>query len=93
MPRPKIIKRLKEKHPTLTFSQIEAVLNIFADTIIQGLINKKSIELRSFGTFFIKEIAEKKNARNPKSGELIYVPKKNKVRFRSSKKLKQLINK
>ncbi len=55
-------------------------------------MEKKSVELRGFGTFFIKEINEKYSARNPKTGELIYVPKKNKVRFRASKKLKTFLN-
>ena len=61
--------------------------------ITNSIIDKKSIELRSFGTFFIKEIDEKKQARNPKTGEIIYVPKKNKLRFRASKRLKEIINK
>ena len=54
---------------------------------------KRSVEIRGFGTFFVKEIKEKYSARNPKTQELIYVPKKNKVRFRASKKLLELINK
>ena len=41
----------------------------------------------------MKQINEKKQARNPKTGEIIYVPKKNKIRFRASKKLKEIINK
>ncbi len=55
-------------------------------------MEKKSIELRGFGTFFIKEIKEKYSARNPKTGELIYVPKKNKIRFRGSKQFKDFLN-
>ena len=51
------------------------------------------MEIRSIGTFFNKEIKEKKQARNPKTGEMIYVPKRNKIRFRASKRLKELINK
>ena len=56
----------------------------------KALKNKKKIELRGFGTFFIKKIKEKYSARNPKTGELIYVPEKNKVRFKPSKKLKKI---
>ena len=58
-----------------------------------SLLEEKNIELRGFGTFFIKKIKEKHSARNPKTGELIYVPEKNKIRFKVSKKLKELINK
>ena len=54
-------------------------------------MQRKNVELRGFGTFFVKEIKEKHSARNPKTGEMIYVPKKNKVRFRASKKLKEFL--
>ena len=50
----------------------------FLNSIEKALKDKKSVELRGFGTFFIKEIKEKYSARNPKTGKLIYVPKKNK---------------
>ncbi len=52
----------------------------------------KDVEIRGFGTFFVKKIKEKYSARNPRTGEIIYIPEKNKVRFRSSKKLNKFIN-
>ena len=52
----------------------------------------KDVEIRGFGTFFVKKIKEKHSARNPRTGEIIYIPEKNKVRFRSSKKLNKFIN-
>ncbi len=92
MSRPDIIKKLKKKHPKLNKTQLEQVIDTFFKSIEQALVNEKTIELRGFGTFFTKKIKEKYSARNPASGKLIYVPEKNKVRFRASKKLKQLIN-
>ena len=68
-------------------------MEVFFDQISDSLINKKSVEIRSLGTFFVKEIKEKKQARNPKTGEILYIPKRNKIRFRASKRLKELINK
>ncbi len=93
MSRPELIKLLKEKHPKLNNPQLESIIDIFFESITDALKERKSVELRSFGTFFVKEIKEKYSARNPKTGELIYVPKKNKVRFRTSKKFKEFINK
>ena len=72
---------------------LEKIFEVFFQQIKDSLLNKKSVEIRSLGTFFIKEIKEKKQARNPKTGEIIYVPKRNKIRFRASKRLKELINK
>ena len=77
----------------LTKVETETVMNGIMGTIIDSLANYEKVELRGFGTFFIKKIKEKYSARNPKTGELIYVPEKNKVRFRASKKLKDFINK
>ena len=87
-----IFKRLKQKYPNLKAIQINTIIEVFISTLSKGLLSKRSIEIRSFGTFFIKEIKEKKSARNPKTGEIIYIPKKNKVRFRASKDLKEYIN-
>ena len=92
MSRPKLIKQLKKKHPKLNHKQINSIIDNFFDSIELALKEKKSVELRDFGTFFIKEIQQKYSARNPKTGGLIYVPKKNKIRFRASKKFKEFLN-
>ena len=92
MSRQILIKNLKKKNPILNNKEIEEIINSFCETIEKGLKQGRKIELRGFGTFFIKKIKEKYNARNPKTKELIYVPSKNKVRFRPSRKLKNYIN-
>ena len=92
MSRPQIIKKLIEKNPDLNQKDSEEVLDLFSETIEQALLNKRNIELRGFGSFFIRKIKENYSARNPKTGELIYVPKKNKIRFKASKNLKKNIN-
>ena len=93
MSRPAIIKLLKEKHPKLNKIQIETVVDTFFQGISKALENQQTVFLRGFGTFFVKKIKEKYNARNPATSELIYVPEKNKVRFRPSQKFKELLNK
>ena len=92
MSRPELIKLLKKKHPKLNKLQLETIIDAFFQSIEEALKKKRSIELRGFGTFFIKEIKEKYSARDPRNGKLIYVPKRNKVRFRASKKFKEFIN-
>ena len=92
MSRPELIKLLKKKHPKLIKSQLEASIDTFFESIKDALIEKKPIFLRGFGTFFIKEMKASANLRNPKTGELIYRPKRNKVRFRASKKFKEFLN-
>tara|TARA_B100001989_G_C24395631_1_gene391514 strand:+ start:196 stop:477 length:282 start_codon:yes stop_codon:yes gene_type:complete len=87
-----IIHQLKERNQDIDYIILEAALKTFNDAIEDALLNGKRIEIRGFGTFFIKKIKEKYSARNPKTGEIIYVPEKNKVRFKASKKLKKIIN-
>ena len=93
MSKPRIINELKIRNPNIAKKDLEKIFELFLQEIIDSLLSKKSIEIRSLGTFFIKEMKEKKQARNPKTGENIYVPKRNKIRFRASKRLKELINK
>ena len=93
MVKSEIIKQLHKKHSALKHSQIEAIFDIMFDAISESLTKAKPVELRDFGRFSIKTIKAKYNARNPKTGEIIYVPEKKKVSFRMSKHLKQEINK
>ena len=92
MSKQEIIKQRKLKNPSLNHSDLEKVLENFCTSIRKALKNNEKIELREFGTFFLKRIKEKHSARNPKTGELIYVPEKNKVRFKPGKKLKIKVN-
>ena len=92
MSRPKIIKQLKLKNQNLSRSEIEVVIDTICQNINLSLKKGEKIELRGFGTFFVKKIKEKYSARNPKTEELIYIPEKNKVRFKASKFLKKFIN-
>ena len=88
-----VIKQLRKKYPALNLSQIKVIFDVIFDTIKDSLIKQRSVELRGLGRFSIKTIKPKYNARNPKTGEIIYVPEKKKVYFKMSKHLKQEINK
>ena len=93
MSRPGIIKKLKEKHPELSKPELEEILEIFSTSIKKALQNGQKVEIRDFGTFWVKRISERKTGRNPKTGESIYVPQKNKLRFKASKFLRNFVNK
>ena len=93
MSKPKIIQKLKIRNSNIGKKELEKIFDIFFQQISDALQDMRSIEIRSLGTFFIKEIKEKKQARNPRTGEIIYVPKRSKIRFRASKRLKEIINK
>ncbi len=88
-----IIKELKKKHPNLRLSQIESILDLIFDTISKSLINNQSIEIRDFCRFSIRTTKARHNARDPRTGSMIYIPSKKKVFFKMSKHLKEEINK
>ena len=76
MSRLKLIKQLKKRNLKHSQSELETVIDLFSNNIAKALKQRKKVELRGFGTFFVKKIKEKYSARNPKTGELIYVPEK-----------------
>lgn len=49
------------------------------------------IEIRDFGVFEIKKTKPKPKARNPKTGEIIYVPARRKTHFKAGKLLKEVL--
>ncbi len=59
----------------------------------QSLKNNKAIELRNFGRISTKTTRARHDARNPKTGEIIFVPEKKKIYFKMAKHLKEEINK
>ena len=92
MVKSEIIRHLKDKYPNLKLNQIEDIFDIFFNNISDALIESRNTEIRSFGTFSIKKLAEKESARNPQTGELIYVPSRKKARYKASNALNKLIN-
>jgi integration host factor subunit beta len=49
------------------------------------------IEIRDFGVFEVKKTKPKPKARNPRSGEIIYVPARRKTHFKAGKLLKDVL--
>ena len=87
------IKKLKELNTQINQSEIEIIITTFCEEIKSALNLGKFVFFRNFGTFMKRQVKEKYSARNPKTGELIYAPKKNKVRFKSSKIFKDYLEK
>lgn len=51
------------------------------------------IEIRDFGVFEVKKTKPKPKARNPRTGEIIYVPARRKTHFKAGKILKDELKK
>ena len=75
----------------LTKVETEAIMNGIMSTIIDSLANNKRVELRGFGTFGIKHRMPK-TARNPGTGDPIYLPERYVPTFKPSKLMRSRVN-
>ena len=66
-------------------------MNGIMGTIIDSLANNERVELRGFGTFGIKHRMPKK-ARNPGTGEPVYLPERFVPTFKPSKLMRSRVN-
>ena len=92
MVRSEIISKLSKRiHHKLRRKDLEKIFQIVLDTIIQGIENDKSTELRDFGRFSVKELKDK-IAINPRTGDKFQSSKKKSVSFKMSAELRKRVN-
>ena len=75
----------------LTKVETEAVLEGILQSIASSLKKGERIDIRGFGSFRLKKSNARK-ARNPKTGESIYVNEKKGIHFKMGKTLTKIIN-
>ncbi len=63
------------------------------DAMRESLINGDRIEIRGFGVFQVKDTRPKPAARNPRTGDVIFVPERRKTHFKPGKLLKEALHK
>lgn len=69
---------------------VETVLTSIRD-ILMSADPEVRLEVRDFGVFEIKLTKAKPRARNPKTGDKVYVPPRRKTHFKPSKLLKSFL--
>jgi len=74
----------------LTQLKTKDIVQRTLDAIIETLVTEGRIELRNFGVFEVKQRAPRK-ARNPRTGDKVYVPSKNVVTFKPGKEMEELV--
>lgn len=75
----------------LTKVETEAVVEGFLSTVKSALQEGEKVEFRGFGSFSVKKRMPKK-ARNPGTGEVVYLPERYVPVFKASKLLKKQIS-
>ena len=76
----------------LTKLETEAIIEGFFKTVIEALKEGRGIEIRGFGSYKVKK-KNARQARNPKTGDQVFVPEHFVPTFKFSKDFKELVNK
>ena len=72
----------------LTLQMVDHLFEAMRETLITG----DRIEIRGFGVLEVKDTRPKPAARNPRTGEIVYVPARRKTHFKPGKQLKEALH-
>ena len=71
-----------------TLDMVDSLFEAMRDALIEG----NRIEIRGFGVLDVKNTKPKPAARNPRTGEIVYVPARRKTHFKPGKQLKEALH-
>ena len=89
MTKKEIVKTISEEIGLTQLKTKEIVQKTF-DAIVETLVEDGRIELRNFGVFEVKRRAARK-ARNPRTGEKVFVREKFVVTFKPGKEMEERV--
>ena len=73
----------------LAMNMVDRLFQEMRETLTEG----NRIEVRGFGTLEVRETKPKPNARNPKTGEVFFIPARKKAHFKPGKELREGLHK
>ncbi len=73
----------------ITQGKAKLLVNELVESLSEAVIQGDRIEIRGFGVWRVRELRAIPNARNPGTGEKVYVPARRKVTFRPGKILRK----
>ena len=91
MTKSELIEKVVQTHGMLNMKVSEMLVNTVFDSIEEALKSGDKVEIRGFGSFTIRERLGRE-ARNPKSGEVVRIPSKKTPFFKTGKELKERVN-
>jgi integration host factor subunit beta len=91
MTKSELIENLSFTDVGLNKKEAELIVNTIFDTIGDALISGDRVEIRGFGSFTIRE-RDAREARNPKSGDVVKISAKKTPFFKTGKELRERVN-
>jgi len=90
MNRSELVAKFAEQHG-MPKNHAQRMVSLMLHEMAEALAQGEGIEFRGFGSFFVKTY-EGRQAKNPKSGDSVWMTSRKKVRFRASKLLLSKLN-
>jgi integration host factor subunit beta len=91
MTKSELIEKLSYAAGSLNKKVAEVVVNTIFDSISDALVGGDRVEIRGFGSFTVRE-RNAREARNPKSGEIVSIPAKKTPFFKTGKELRARVD-
>ena len=74
----------------VTAHEAGVLIDVFMAGVTESILKEGKATLPNFGTFKVKK-TEARTARNPRTGEKVFVPERFVVRFKPARKLKDAV--
>lgn len=91
MTKSELIEKLTEENNYLNKRDAESVVNLIFNNIGDALAQGDRVEIRGFGSFSVRE-RDAREARNPKSGEIVQIPDRKTPFFKTGKELRERVD-
>lgn len=91
MTKSELIEQLSEEHEILNKRDAETIINLIFGGMSDALAQGNRVEIRGFGSFSVRE-REAREARNPKSGELVKIASRKTPFFKTGKELRERVD-
>lgn len=91
MTKSELIEQLSINNEQLNKRESELIVNTIFESIGCELVQGGRVEIRGFGSFTIRS-RDAREARNPKSGDVVMIPEKKTPFFKTGKDLRERVN-
>ncbi|PLY00407.1 MAG: integration host factor subunit beta [Desulfuromonas sp.] len=91
MTKSELVEQLSDVNSGLNKKEAELIVNTIFGSIGDALADGDRVEIRGFGSFSIRE-RDAREARNPKSGEVVRIPSKKTPFFKTGKELRARVD-
>ena len=91
MTKSELIECLTTVSGTVNKKEAELIVNTIFDSIGDALVGGDRVDIRGFVPFTVRE-RDAREARNPKSGEIVRIPIKKTPFFKTGKELRERVN-